>query len=102
MVENGNNIKELIEYSHAGIVSKELFKTDKNNITLFCMGAGTEMSEHTSTKEGFVFVLEGSGIFTLEGKDIKMIPGTFISMRKNAVHALKADENTAFILSLHQ
>ncbi len=100
-IENGQDLKELIEYSRAGIVSKELVKTEKSNITLFCMAAGTEMTDHTSTKEGSVFVLEGRGIFTLEGKDIKMIPGAFIFMRKNAVHALKADENTAFILSLH-
>ncbi len=102
MIESGQNVKELIEYSRAGIVSKELVKTDKSNITLFCMARGTEMSEHTSTKEGFVFVLEGSGAFILEGKEIKMLPSAFIFMKRNAVHALKADEDTSFLLSLHQ
>ena len=101
MIKNGQNIKKIIEYSRAGIISKELVKTEKSNITLFCMAKGTEMSEHTSTKEGFVFVLEGSGVFTIEGKDIKMIPSTFIFMKKNAIHALRVEENTSFILSLN-
>jgi len=102
MIANGEDIKNLIGYSQRGIVSKELVKTEKSNITLFCMGAGTEISEHTSTKEGFVFVLEGHGVFVLEGKDIPMAPGVFIFMKKDAVHALKAEENTSFLLSLHQ
>ena len=102
MIESGQNIRALIEYSRAGIVSKELAKTEKSNVTLFCMASGTELSEHTSTKEGFVFVLEGKGTFTLEGKTIPMAPGVFIFMKQNAVHALKAEENTSFLLSLHQ
>src|SRR3989344_4408048 len=94
------DIKEMIEYPREGILSKELVKTKKNNVSLFCMAAGTEIGEHTSTKSGFVYVVEGRGIFNLEGKDIKMLPGVFIFMKKNAIHSLKAEENTAFILSL--
>ena len=52
--KNWLGIKELIEYPKSGILSKELAKTAKNNITLFCMAKGTELSEHTSTKEGFI------------------------------------------------
>lgn len=94
------NVKELIEYPREGILSKELVKADEFNITLFCMSGGTEISEHTSTKEGFLIVLEGEGTFNLEGEDISMKPGIFIFIEKNAAHSLKADENTAFILSL--
>ena len=94
------NINQLLEYPQAGILSKELVKTEKSNITLFCLAKGAEISEHTSTKEGFVYVIEGKGIFNLEGQDIAMSPGVFISMPRNAVHSLKAEENTSFILSL--
>lgn len=101
MKEKFKNLKELIEYPREGILSKEIIK-NKLNVTLFCMAEGTEISEHTSTKEGFVFVLEGKGVFNLEGEDIEMLPGVFISMKKNAVHSLKAEENTAFLLVLFQ
>ena len=93
-------LKDLIDYSKDGILSKKLIKNENIDVTLFCMAGGTELSEHTSTKEGFIYVVEGNGIFNLEGKKIEMIPGVFISMKKNAVHSLKAEENTSFILSL--
>ncbi|MBI2529608.1 MAG: cupin domain-containing protein [Candidatus Diapherotrites archaeon] len=98
--KNWVSIKELIEYPKSGILSKELAKTPKNNITLFCMAKGTELSEHTSTKEGFIYVLEGKGIFNLEGEKIPMKPGICIFMERNAKHSLKAEQNTSFILSL--
>lgn len=100
MIESGRNIKELVRYSEGGILSAALAKTERSNVTLFCLAKGTELSEHTSTREGFVYVLEGKGVFALEGRDIPMMPGVFIFMRKNAIHSLKAEENTAFLLSL--
>lgn len=93
-------INDLIVYSDGGIMSKTVEKTEKMDVTLFCMAKGTEISEHTSRKQGFVYVVEGDGIFNLEGKDISMLPGTFIYMKEDAVHRLKAKENTSFILAL--
>ena len=99
-----NNINEkitdLIEYPKKGILSKDIIKNNKLNVTLFCMAKGTEISEHTSTKQGFVYIIEGDGVFNLEGKDIVMSSGVFIYMGENAIHSLKANENTSFILTL--
>ncbi len=94
------NIKEQITYSPNGILSKVITKTDKQNVTLFSMAAGTSIGDHTSTKEGFVYVIEGKGIFNLEGEDIIMQPGVYIYMDSNAKHSLKAEEDTSFLLSL--
>lgn len=94
------NIKTLIEYPEKGVLSKEIIKTEKLDVTLFCMAKDTEISEHTSTKQGTVYVIEGQGIFNLQGRDIEMNPKTLIFMKENAVHSLKAKENTSFILSL--
>jgi nitric oxide dioxygenase len=94
------NIKELIEYPKDGILSKVLFKSDKKNVTLFCMSKGTDISEHTSTKQGFVYVIEGNGVFNLAGEKITMLPGVIIFLKKDIVHSLKAVEDTSFLLSL--
>jgi nitric oxide dioxygenase len=96
------NIKKLIEYPNEGILSKELLKNDKIDVTLFCMAAGTEIGDHTSTKSGFVQVVDGKGSFNLEGEDIEMVSGVFIPMKENAVHSLKAGENTSFLLVLNK
>jgi len=94
------NIKQMIEYPNEGVLSKEILKDDKVEVSLFCMADGTEIGEHTSTKQGYVYVLEGNGIFNLEGESIEMKEGVFIFMKKNAVHSLSAEKNISFILSL--
>ena len=96
------NIKKLIEYPREGILSKEVLMDEKVDVTLFCMAAGTEIGHHTSTKSGFVHVVDGKGSFNLEGDDIEMIPGVFIPMKENAVHSLRAGENTSFLLVLNK
>ena len=93
------NLKELIEYPKEGILSKMIYK-EGTNVTLFCMTKGTEISKHTSTKQGFIYVLEGKGNFNLEGRDIDMKEGTIIFMKKNAVHYIKSKKNTSFLLIL--
>jgi len=92
-------IKELIDYPEGGIVSKQIAK-GKQDVTLFCLSAGTGIGDHTSAKEGFVYIIEGRGSFTLEGKEIDMLPGVLIFMKSNALHSLKAEENTALLLFL--
>ncbi len=93
------NLREMTAYSKGGILSN-VISPKKPNITLFCMAEGTEISEHTSTKEGIVVVLEGKGVFNLEGRNIEMLPEVIILMKKNAVHSIKAEENTSFLLFL--
>lgn len=102
MSNSWKNFNKLIEYPKSGVLSKVLYKTDKIDVTLFCLAKGTEISEHTSTKKGLVLVLEGRGTFILLGEKIKMLPGVMIFMKKNAVHSLKSSDNTTFILILYK
>ncbi|MBU1202199.1 MAG: cupin domain-containing protein [Nanoarchaeota archaeon] len=99
-MNSSTDVKKLIDYSKGGILSKEIIRKENLDVTLFCMAKGTSISEHTSTKEGFVYVLEGKGVFRLEGKDIIMKEGVLINLEKNAKHSLKAENDTSFILSL--
>lgn len=94
------NLFKMIQYPSNGILSKVIEKNEKLNITLFCMAEGTDISSHTSTKKGFVYVIEGDGVFTLEGQEIIMEAGKYIYMDENAVHSLKANKNTSFLLVL--
>ncbi|MFH1917460.1 MAG: cupin domain-containing protein [Nanoarchaeota archaeon] len=95
------DLTKLIHYNDDAILSKAIIKTDKKNVTLFCMAKGTELSEHTSTKEAMVHVIEGTGTFILKGKKIAMKPGMIILMDKNAKHSLKAEKNLSFILTFN-
>ena len=93
-------ILEMIEYPEKGVLSKEIEKNEKTDISLFSMAKGTSISDHTSNRQGFVYVLEGDGVFTLEGEEISMLSGVFIHMAKDALHSLKANEDTSFMLVL--
>ena len=94
------NLREHIKYTKNAILSKDVLNNTSLNISLFCMGMGSSISEHTSTKKATVYVIEGKGVFNLEGKDIDMLPGVMIYMDENAAHSLSAEENTSFILTL--
>lgn len=89
-----------MEFPKEGVFSKVLKKSDNYNYTLMCLSGGTDIDEHTSTKNGVVQVLKGNGIFTLEDEEIEMKPGVFIFMPANAVHKLKAKEDLAILLLL--
>ncbi len=95
-------LRDTIEYPAAGVLSKILIKDNNCQYSLFCLAAGTEISEHTSARNATVNVIEGKGILTLEGKDIVLEPGVFAFMPSRALHALKAEENLAFILTISE
>ncbi|MFA6216661.1 MAG: cupin domain-containing protein [Candidatus Omnitrophota bacterium] len=94
------DLDAMMEFPRDGVFSKVLVKTDTSNYTLMCLAKGSDISEHTSTREAAVTVLKGKGTFVLNGKKIKMKPGVFIFMPKNAPHSLSASENLAIVLSL--
>ncbi len=94
------DLEKMMEFPREGIFSKVLAKTNISNHTLLCLAKGSDMSEHTSTREAAVTVLKGKGTFILRRKKIKMKPGVFIFMPKNAPHSLTADEDLAILLSL--
>ncbi len=95
-----SDLERMMEFPKEGIFSKVLVKTNISNHTLLCLAKGTDMSEHTSTREAAVTVLKGKGTFILRRKKIRMKPGVFIFMPKNAPHSLSADEDLAILLSL--
>ena len=93
-------LKNHIEYSALGIISKVIIKDDVCQYSLFCLAAKTEIAEHTSTRNATIYVIEGNGTLTLNGKTIPLEPGQFIFMPANAPHALSAVSNLSFVLIL--
>ncbi len=107
MITTPNNpfaahLQDLIEYPTSGIFSKVLLKDNNSQYSLFCLAAGREIQEHTSTRNAVITVVEGTGNLNLEGKDIALAPGVFVFMPANAPHAVQAAENLAFTLTLSQ
>lgn len=95
-------LQDLIEFPVNGINSKVLFKDNNSQYSLFCLAEGTNIDEHTSTRNAVVTVIEGRGNLNLEGKNIALNPGVFVFMAANAPHAVQAYENLAFTLVLSE
>ncbi|MEM9152355.1 MAG: cupin domain-containing protein [Cyanobacteria bacterium P01_F01_bin.3] len=93
-------LQDHINYPDSGILSKVLWKNELCRYSLFCLAADTEISEHTSTRNATVQVLDGTGTLTLNGDTISLVQGTFIFMLANAPHALESHSNLAFVLTL--
>jgi len=94
------DLNTLMQFPKEGIFSTVLAKGEGYNHTLMCLSKGTNIDTHTSTRNGVVQVLKGTGTFTLFSKKHKMAPGVFIFMPKDAPHSLKASENLAILLLL--
>ncbi len=95
-------LREQIEYPRAGALSKVLLKDQVCQYSLFCLAANTEISEHTSTRNSTINVIEGRGLLTLSGQDIALEPVVFLFIPANAPHGLNAEENLAFLLTLSE
>lgn len=94
------DLLDILKFPEGGIFSRVLAKSDTYNYTLMCLSKGTEIDTHTSTKNGCVQVIKGSGVFRLFDQDIALRPGIFIFMPKDAPHSLVADEDLAILLCL--
>lgn len=95
-------LRDTIEYPPAGVLTKILVKDNNCQHTLVLLAAGSDIAEHNSARNATINVLEGKGSLTLEGKDIVLQPGVFVFMPARAPHALKSEENLAFILTFSE
>jgi quercetin dioxygenase-like cupin family protein len=91
---------EAIVYAPQGIRSKILLEDENCQYTLMTLTAGMSLPEHRSPRNATVHVIQGTGVLTLNGQDIPLTPGVFISMPANARHAIQVHDNLAFLLIL--
>lgn len=94
--------QEVIEYMPTGIKSKILLEDGNCRYTLLSLSAGKAIAEHTNPRNATVNVVEGEGIFTLLGKEIRLEVGVFIFIPANAPHAIQSLTELTFLLTLSE
>jgi nitric oxide dioxygenase len=94
------DLESMIEFPKDGIVSKTILKKAGKDVTLFCMSAGQLMSSHTSSYPAIIHVLQGKGEVTLTDKKYEAKPNAWFYMPQNLSHAIKAQQNLVFLLTL--
>lgn len=94
------NLKEMVEYSSGGVISKQILKNQSGNITLFSFDKGQDLTEHTAPFDAVVQVLDGIAQITIAGNPNLVKKRESIIMPANVSHALQAVERFKMLLTM--
>lgn len=92
------NLREQVEYRDGQIVSKTLVQNEKISMTLFSFEKGEEISTHTAGGDALVTVLDGIGLFTVNGVERLVREGESLIMPKDIPHAVYGYERFKMLL----
>ncbi len=91
---------ELVTYQEGSVVSRQILKREKGNVTMLAFDAGQELSEHTAPFDALVHVVDGEAEVTILGKPIRVKAGEVVIMPANEPHALKAITRFKMVLTM--
>jgi len=94
------DLENMIEFARDGIVSKTVAKKVGNEISLFCMSAGQELSTHSASFPAIIHVLKGKGQITLRSQSYEAKSNAWFYMPKGLPHSVHSTENLVFLLTL--
>jgi quercetin dioxygenase-like cupin family protein len=94
------NFAEKVDYSPEGIVSKQVIKKEKGNVTLFAFDKGQQLSEHSAPFDAMVQVLDGNAEILINRVPYKLNAGEAIIMPANTPHAVNAVEKFKMLLTM--
>src|SRR3990172_264994 len=94
------NLNDMVEFAAQGTVSKTLVDNDKAKIVLFAMVKGQSLSEHTASTPAIIHILRGMARVQLGDELQDTAPGALIYMPPKLPHAVDAQEDLVFLLTL--
>lgn len=107
MNENENlekvlSISNMITYQKDSIVSKLLVNKKTGSVTLFAFDENQGLSEHTAPFDAMVYIIEGSALITIAGKEFLLKKDESIIMPANKPHAVMAETKFKMMLIMIQ
>lgn len=94
------SLAEETKFTPNGIVSRTLFRADRQRVVLFGFAEGQELTEHTTTAHALVQVLTGRSEWTLNGTSRTLVAGDLLYMPPHLPHAVRAVEAFSMLLTL--
>ena len=91
-------LQEPLEAPAESIVSRTVYTSDTVRIVLFAFAPGQELTEHTSTREALIHVLDGRGEITLGSETVDASAGTLIRMAPKLPHSVHAHSPLRMLL----
>jgi quercetin dioxygenase-like cupin family protein len=90
MMQKVSNVKDMVTYQDASIVSKEIIKKPTGTVTIFAFDQDQGLSEHTAPFDAMVYVLDGEAEIIISGEAHHLREGEMIIMPGGKPHALRA------------
>jgi quercetin dioxygenase-like cupin family protein len=92
------NLADQVSIQPGQVVSKTLAQNKAVSITIFAFDKDEEISTHESNGDAMVTVLEGTGLFTVDGKEHLVSAGEVLIMPSKKPHAVYAKEAFKMLL----
>lgn len=85
-------LADQVQYLKGQVVSKTLSQNPAVSVTLFAFAEGEEISTHESKGDAMAFVLDGTGMFVIDGVENRLSKGQAIVMPANHPHSVSAPD----------
>ncbi|NLG65161.1 MAG: cupin domain-containing protein [Actinobacteria bacterium] len=90
----------LAEVAEGGIVSKPVVENEHHKLVHFTFAPGQELSEHTASVPAAIHVLRGRATIKLGEQTYEAHAGSFFYMPAYLKHAVHAEEELVFLLTM--
>jgi nitric oxide dioxygenase len=94
------DLRGMMEFVKGGIVSKTLVETKEMEVDLFLLAEDQALSEHTSSRDAVVQILDGEGVVTLGEMSHLAQAGSLYFIPANLPHSVEARKDLAFLLTM--
>lgn len=98
--ENILRLAEQVSIQQGQVVSKTLAQNKAVSLTVFAFDKDEEISTHASHGDAMVTVLEGTGKFTVDGKEFVLREGETLVMPAGKPHAVYGQETFKMLLTV--
>jgi quercetin dioxygenase-like cupin family protein len=91
---------DLADYQEGSIVSRMIIDKKTGTVTFFAFDEGQGLSEHTTSFDALVYLLDGEAEIIISGKPIYLKNGEMAIMPANQPHAVRATRKFKMVLTL--
>lgn len=94
------DLRQQAKVPENGILSQTLQNDDRTKVILFGFAPGQELSAHTAPFPAMLTFLQGDALLKLGGEEQQATEGTFVYMRPNLEHGIKAQNEVVVLLTM--
>jgi len=94
------DLRQQAKIPENGILSQTLQNDDGTKVILFGFAPGQELSAHTAPFPAMLTFLKGNALLKLGSEERQAAEGTFVYMRPNLEHGIKAQNEVVMLLTM--